>query len=44
MYVELVAGSCEHVNEPSGFIKVRDWLSEYYLLKKGSAPGSLLVT
>jgi hypothetical protein len=34
-------GSCEHGNEPSGFIKcweVLEWLHNWQLLKKGSAP------
>jgi hypothetical protein len=37
-----VAGSCEHGNESSGFIKGRkflDLLSDY-LLRKDSSPGS----
>jgi hypothetical protein len=36
-----VAGSCEHGNEPSGFIKGREFLDQlrdYYLLRKGSVP------
>jgi hypothetical protein len=36
-----VVGSCEHGNEPSGFIKcwgVLEWLHNWQLLKKGSAP------
>jgi hypothetical protein len=36
-----VEGSCEHGNEPSGFIKyweVLEWLHNWQLLKKGSAP------
>jgi hypothetical protein len=36
-------GSCEHGNEPSGFIKcweILQWLSDWWLLKKGSAPWS----
>jgi hypothetical protein len=32
---EQVAGSCEHENEPSSSIK--GYLSDYQLLKKGSA-------
>jgi hypothetical protein len=38
-----VAGSCEHGNEPSGSIKCgkfRDFLGDYQLLKKDSAPWS----
>jgi hypothetical protein len=33
-------GSCEHGDEPSGSIKCRDveWLHNWQLLKKGSAP------
>jgi hypothetical protein len=34
------SGSCEHDNEPSGFIKCwqfGEWLSNYWLLKKDSA-------
>jgi hypothetical protein len=41
-----VVGSGKHGNEPSGVIKGRkflDWLNEYYLLKKGCAPLSLLI-
>jgi hypothetical protein len=36
-----MAGFCEHGNEPSGSIKgveFLDYLSDYQLLKKGSAP------
>jgi hypothetical protein len=36
-----VEGSCEHDNEPSGFIKCwefLEWLHNWQLLKKGSAP------
>jgi hypothetical protein len=36
-----VEGSCEHGNEPSGSIKcweVLEWLHNWQLLKKGSAP------
>jgi hypothetical protein len=36
-----VEGSCEGSNEPSGFIKlweVLEWLHNWQLLKKGSAP------
>jgi hypothetical protein len=36
-----VEGSCEHGNETSGSIKyweVLDWLRNWQLLKKGSAP------
>jgi hypothetical protein len=36
-----VEGSCEHGNEPSGFIKfweVIEWLHNWRLFKKGSAP------
>jgi hypothetical protein len=36
-----VEGSCEHSNEPSGSIKcweVLEWLHNWQLLKKGSAP------
>jgi hypothetical protein len=36
-----VGGSCEHGNEPSGSIKcweVLEWLHNWWLLKKGSAP------
>jgi len=39
-----VADYCEHGNETSGFIKggeFVDWLSDYKLPKKGSAPRSL---
>jgi hypothetical protein len=38
-----VVGSCEHGNEPSDSIKsgkLLDLLSDYQLLKKGSAPCS----
>jgi hypothetical protein len=38
-----VAGSCEHGDEPSGYIKggeFGDLLSDYQLLKKDSAPWS----
>jgi hypothetical protein len=41
-----VAASCEHSNEPLGFIKGRyflDLLSDYHLLKKDSTPLSLFV-
>jgi hypothetical protein len=34
-------GSCEHGDEPSGSIKcweVLEWLHNWWLLKKGSAP------
>jgi hypothetical protein len=36
-----VGGSCEHGNEPSGSInvwEVLEWLHNWRLLKKGSAP------
>jgi hypothetical protein len=36
-----VEGSCEHGNEPSGSLKcweIREWLSEWRLLNKHSAP------
>jgi hypothetical protein len=36
-----VEGSCEHGNEPSGSLKcweVPEWLQNWLLLKKGSAP------
>jgi hypothetical protein len=36
-----VEGSCEHGNEPSGSIKwweFLEWLHNWQLLKKGSAP------
>jgi hypothetical protein len=36
-----VEGSCEHGDEPSGSIKgweVFEWLHNWQLLKKGSAP------
>jgi hypothetical protein len=36
-----VDGFCEHGKEPSGFIKCREvleWLQNWQLLKKGSAP------
>jgi hypothetical protein len=36
-----VEGSCEGVNEPSGSIKrweVLEWLCNWQLLEKGSAP------
>jgi hypothetical protein len=36
-----VKGSCEHGNEPTGSIKcweVLEWLLNWWLLKKGSAP------
>jgi hypothetical protein len=36
-----VEGSCEHGIEPSGTIKcweVLEWLRNWWLLKKGSAP------
>jgi hypothetical protein len=35
--------SCEHGNEPSGFInilEILEWLSDWRLLKKGVAPWS----
>jgi hypothetical protein len=38
-----VEGSCEHGNEPSGSIKcleVLEWMHNWMLLKKGSAPCS----
>jgi hypothetical protein len=38
-----IVGSCEHSNEHFGSIKGRkflDYLSDYWLLKKDSAPGS----
>jgi hypothetical protein len=38
-----VEGSCEHVDEPSGSIKcleILQWLSDWWLLKKDSAPWS----
>jgi hypothetical protein len=41
----LLVGSCEHGTEISGSIKGRefiDWLSNYQLLQKDSAPWSLL--
>jgi hypothetical protein len=41
-----VAGSCKHGNEPFGSIndwEFLDWLSDYQLLKKDSAPWSWLV-
>jgi hypothetical protein len=42
-----VAGCCEHVTEPLGSIKCReflDQLSEYYVLKKNSFYGVSLVS
>jgi hypothetical protein len=42
-----VAGTCEHGNEPLGSIKggeFVDWIHDYELLKKASAPWSHLVT
>jgi hypothetical protein len=43
-----VEGSCEHGNEPSGSIKcweILEWLHNWRLLKKGSAPRvSLLIS
>jgi hypothetical protein len=42
-----VEGSCEHGNEPSGSIKcweVLEYVHNWQLLKKGSAPWSRLVT
>jgi hypothetical protein len=41
-----VEDSCEHGNEPSGcteFWEILEWLSDWWLLKKGSAPWSELV-
>jgi len=41
----LVAGCCEHGNEPSGSInsgEFLDWLSDYHLLKTDSVPLSEL--
>jgi hypothetical protein len=38
-----VEGSCEHCNEPYGSIKcweILEWLHNWRLLKKGSAPWS----
>jgi hypothetical protein len=38
-----VVGSCEYGNEPSGWIKcweILEWLGDWRLLKKGSAPWS----
>jgi hypothetical protein len=38
-----VEGSCEHGNETSDFIKcweILEWLNDWRLLKKGSAPWS----
>jgi hypothetical protein len=35
--------TCEHGNEPAGSIKFsenREWLSDWYLLEKSSAPWS----
>jgi hypothetical protein len=40
-YGGLVEGSCEHGDEPSGSLKcweVPEWLHNWQLLKKGSAP------
>jgi hypothetical protein len=40
---EQVEGPCEHGNEPSGSVEcweIRDWLRNWRLLKKGSAPAS----
>jgi hypothetical protein len=40
-------GSCEHGNEPSGSIKfweILEWLRNWRLLKKASAPWSWLVS
>jgi hypothetical protein len=42
-----VEGSCEHGNEPSGSItcwEILEWLSDWQLIEKGSAPWSYLVT
>jgi hypothetical protein len=42
-----VEGPCEHGNEPSGSIKCWDlfeWLNNWLLLKKGSAPRSQLTS
>jgi hypothetical protein len=41
-----VEGPCEHGNEPSGSIKcweILEWLCNWQLLKKGSAPWSQLI-
>jgi hypothetical protein len=41
-----MVGSCEHGNEPSDFMKGREFLNQvndYYLLKKDSAPQSQLL-
>jgi hypothetical protein len=41
-----VEDSCEHGNKPSGFIKcskILEWLHNWRLLKKGSAPWSYLL-
>jgi len=41
-----VVSSCEHSNEPSSSVKGReffDWLSNYLLLKKDSAPWNWLI-
>jgi len=38
-----VVGTCKHGNEPLGSIKGRYWLTDYYLLKKDSAPWSWLL-
>jgi hypothetical protein len=38
-----VEGSCEHGNQPSGSInclEILEWLPNWQLLKKGSAPWS----
>jgi hypothetical protein len=42
-----VEGSCKHGNENSGSRKcweILEWLSDWWLLKKDSAPWSLLVS
>jgi len=44
---EQAAGSREHANGPSGSIRdgeFLDWLSDYYLPKKDSAPWSYSIT
>jgi hypothetical protein len=45
-WINPMAGSCEHGNEPSGsmkFSEILEWLSDWQLLKKDSSPSSLFV-
>jgi hypothetical protein len=43
LWIGVMEGLCEHGNEPSGSIKcweIVEWLSNWWLLKEGSAPWS----